>query len=104
MHFGQRPDPAKVDEWNRTYLEHSRSSDDPTSCAVTDCLGRFPCAARVEVAELLIMAGLGVPRSVRADPAAPRLPAPRAHRVRLADLQNPIRDRPYLADVDAFSC
>ncbi|GIF53765.1 hypothetical protein DFJ67_1791 [Asanoa ferruginea] len=59
--FFKRPDPAQVEAWNRTYLEHTRDPQDPSRCAVSGCTGRFPCAPRVEAAELLILAGIGVP-------------------------------------------
>ncbi|HEV7709065.1 MAG TPA: hypothetical protein VGP16_12785 [Asanoa sp.] len=59
--FGKRPDPAAVAAWNHTYLEHTRDQQDPKRCAVPGCTGRFPCAPRVEAAELLILAGIGVP-------------------------------------------
>ncbi|GAA1844844.1 hypothetical protein [Asanoa iriomotensis] len=59
--FGERPDPAQVEAWNRTYLSHRRDEHDRTRCALPDCPSRFPCAARLDAAELLILAGIGVP-------------------------------------------
>jgi len=56
-----RPDPVKIEAWRRTYLEHTRHSTDPLRCAAPGCFGRFPCAYRMEAAELLITAGAGVP-------------------------------------------
>jgi hypothetical protein len=63
--LGERPDPAQVAAWNQTYLEHRRDRQDRQRCAVTGCTGRFPCAPRVEAAELLILAGIGVPDDPR---------------------------------------
>ncbi|MDG4821681.1 hypothetical protein O7635_07420 [Asanoa sp. WMMD1127] len=64
MFFGKRPDPAQIEVWNRAYLTHGRDERDPQACAATGCPGRFPCAARLEAAELLIVAGVGVPTEV----------------------------------------
>ncbi|GIF65331.1 hypothetical protein Ais01nite_33660 [Asanoa ishikariensis] len=61
MFYGKPPDPARVEAWNRSYLEHGRNPNDPTRCAIAGCLGRFPCAFRVEAAELLIVAGIDLP-------------------------------------------
>ena len=64
--LGKRPDPAQVAAWNRIYLEHRRDRGDPKRCAVAGCEGRFPCAQRVEAAELLILTGVGLPSEVDA--------------------------------------
>ena len=62
MLLGKPPeDPAQVEAWSRTYVEHGRDPANPRRCAVPACGGRFPCAARVEAAELLVLAGVGVP-------------------------------------------
>jgi hypothetical protein len=61
MFFDKQPDPARVEAWNRTYRDHSRNPDDPTRCAIPACLGRFPCAFRLEATELLIVAGIDLP-------------------------------------------
>jgi hypothetical protein len=74
MFFGEPPDAAQIEAWNRMYLEHRRDRDDRTRCAKPDCLGRFPCAARLEAAELLIVAGIGVPTDAE---LCPPVPAPR---------------------------
>ncbi|MEV0713793.1 hypothetical protein [Asanoa sp. NPDC050611] len=59
--FGERPDEAQIDAWNQTYLSHRRDPQTRTECAMPDCHGRFPCALRLDAAELLILAGIGVP-------------------------------------------
>jgi hypothetical protein len=80
MFFGKQPDPARVEAWNRTYLDHSRNPDDPSRCAIPDCLGRFPCAFRLEAAELLIVAGIDLPESPPPDDDNPQIPQPREPR------------------------
>ena len=78
MFFGEPPDPARVEAWNRTFREHARNPDDPTRCAIPDCRGRFPCAFRVEAAELLIVAGIGLPAGQSWTFPNQRGPVPRA--------------------------
>ena len=84
MFFGQRPDPAQVDAWNRAYLEHARRPDDRSRCKMPGCLGRFPCAFRVEAAELLILAGIGIPHDTGTADPEPAEPAPARRRWRPA--------------------
>jgi hypothetical protein len=43
------------------YLEHHKDPDEPRRCAADGCYSRFPCGRRLEAAELLIVAGVGVP-------------------------------------------
>jgi len=57
----ETPDPAKIAIWRRIYLEHGRHPTEPRRCAAKGCHGRFPCFERMETAELLIVAGVGVP-------------------------------------------
>ena len=56
-----RPSDEKIAAWRRMYLEHHKDPDDPQRCAAVGCFGRFPCDRRLEAAELLIVAGVGVP-------------------------------------------
>jgi hypothetical protein len=51
----------KIDRWRRTFLEHHEHAAIPRRCAADGCGRRFPCPERIEAAELLIVAGIGVP-------------------------------------------
>jgi hypothetical protein len=51
----------KILAWRRMYLEHHKDPRDPRRCAAVGCFGPFPCDRRLEAAELLIVAGVGVP-------------------------------------------
>jgi hypothetical protein len=51
----------KIEAWRRMYAEHGMHPNDPRRCAAVGCVGRFPCTYRIEAAELLIVAGVGVP-------------------------------------------
>jgi hypothetical protein len=87
MFFGKQPDQARVEAWNRTYREHARNPADPTRCAVPDCLGRFPCAFRLEATELLIVAGIGLPDVP--PPEDDNLPIPHPRRPRAGLIVDP---------------
>ena len=80
MFFDKQPDPARVEAWNRTYRDHSRNPDDPTRCAIPACLGRFPCAFRLEATELLIVAGIDLPDPPPSGDVQPRIPQARGAR------------------------
>lgn len=56
-----RPSDEKIAAWRRMYLEHHKDPDEPRRCAAVGCHSRFPCGRRLEAAELLIVAGVGVP-------------------------------------------
>jgi hypothetical protein len=56
-----RPSPEKIEAWRRMYHEHGMDPTDSRRCAAVGCIGRFPCSYRIEAAELLIVAGVGVP-------------------------------------------
>ena len=58
------PTAEKIKAWRRMYLEHGKHPTDGWRCAAIGCIGRFPCSYRIEAAELLIMAGVGVPGRV----------------------------------------
>ncbi len=77
MFFGKQPDPARVEAWNSTYRDHGRNPDDPSRCAIPACLGRFPCAFRLEATELLIVAGIDLPDAQPPDDDSLRIPQPR---------------------------
>lgn len=52
---------TKIARWRQTYLEHRKDPDEPRRCGAVGCYSRFPCGRRLEAAELLIVAGVGVP-------------------------------------------
>ena len=55
------PSVEKIEQWRRIYREHSKHPEDPRRCGAVGCYGPFPCSYRIEAAELLIVAGVGVP-------------------------------------------
>jgi hypothetical protein len=49
-----------IEQWRRTYREHAKHPDDARRCGAVGCYGPFPCSYRLDAAELLILAGVGV--------------------------------------------